>query len=98
MAAPGDYILLLYNEPGQPLYHEALVTGVSAATPTTITMATPDGDHYPQSIEIGDDVLEVRWIGMQGATPPGVDALAKCIGSGRHRRRRCCGSTTGTRR
>ena len=74
MAAPGDYILLLYNEPGQPLYHEALVTGVSAATPTTITMATPDGDHYPQSIEIGDDVLEVRWIGMQGATPPGVDA------------------------
>ena len=73
MARPSDYILIRYDLPGAPLFHERLVTAVSVANPGTVATFTADGDHFAEDAQ-SDDAAGVRWSGAQGSTPPGVDA------------------------
>ncbi|CAK0843329.1 unnamed protein product [Prorocentrum cordatum] len=72
MAARGDYILIKYNGVGEDLYHETLITGVSAEDPTEVTLYTADRDHYQFNIAPGDDVEAVYWIGLPGGRPAHV--------------------------
>ncbi|CAK0819030.1 unnamed protein product [Prorocentrum cordatum] len=72
MARVGDYILLIYDLPGSPVYHERLLTGVSLGDPGLISAYSPDGNHYAEHTT-SDDLADVRWSGAQGATPPGVN-------------------------
>ncbi|CAK0860193.1 unnamed protein product, partial [Prorocentrum cordatum] len=73
VARQGDFILIRYDLPGAPLFHERLVTGVSQSVPGLLATLTADGDHYAEETR-SDDVAEVRWSGVQGATSAGVDA------------------------
>ncbi|CAK0841695.1 unnamed protein product, partial [Prorocentrum cordatum] len=47
--------------------------GVSQSVPGLLATLTADGDHYAEETR-SDDAAEVRWSGVQGATPAGVDA------------------------
>ncbi|CAK0899853.1 unnamed protein product, partial [Prorocentrum cordatum] len=73
VARQGDFILIRYDLPGAPLFHERVVTGVGQSVPGLFAALTADGDHFAEETR-SDDVAEFRWSGAQGATPPGVGA------------------------
>eukprot|EP00974_Lingulodinium_polyedra_P070977 6869773-Lingulodinium_polyedra.AAC.1 len=70
--AAGSWVVVCYDVPGQPLYHERLVTAVGAAA--NCAVLTPDGDHYVEQLAlINEDLADIRFIAGSGDTPVGLD-------------------------
>ncbi len=66
-------MLVKYNLPGRPVYHERIVTGI-AEDADWYSQATNDGDHYMECYNVmrNPDIDDVRLLRHRGEVPPGV--------------------------
>ncbi|CAK0817860.1 unnamed protein product, partial [Prorocentrum cordatum] len=72
MVAPGDVVLVRYDLPGPPLWHERLILAVGNQ-PGHFAVLTPDGDIFVEELRPDNlDIAEFRSAPGLGVQPPDI--------------------------